>query len=238
MASITKRFDLTLDDDTQQFPCKKCCLSSNHKILATYTERGSEDCGRGNTVEWTEHNQIIQCLGCEEISFRVASSNSEDWDHDDDGHAYWITSVTFYPGRVVGSKIIDHASLPFDIEQIYRETRTALDNDLLIISGIGIRAILDTICSDVKAKGRNLELKIDDLHERSLVTEEGVQTLHKIRVLGNHAAHRGKAPTKNQLLLALEVIEHILIGTYIIPYRAKKVFKNLEPKALPSPEPK
>ncbi|HEX8595369.1 MAG TPA: DUF4145 domain-containing protein [Pseudomonas sp.] len=202
-------------------------------------KEGFEDCGGGNAVEWTEHNQIIQCLGCEEISFRVESSNSEDWDHDDSGDAYWVSTVTFYPGRVVGSKIIDHASLPFDIEQIYRETRSALDNDLLIISGIGIRAILDTICSDVEAKGRNLELKIDNLHARSLVTEEGVQTLHKIRVLGNHAAHRGKAPTKNQLLLALEVIEHILIGTYIIPYRAKKVFKNLEPrKALPSPEPK
>ncbi|WP_230982036.1 DUF4145 domain-containing protein [Pseudomonas sp. Bc-h] len=237
MALITKTFDITLDEMTEKFPCKKCCLRSNHKIVATYTERGSEDCGGGNSVEWTVHNQIIQCLGCEEISFRVDSSNSEDWDHDEYGDAYWVSTVTFYPGRVVGSKIIDHESLPLDIEDIYRETRSALDNDLLIISGIGIRTILDTICSDVKAKGRNLEQKIDDLNARSLVTEEGVQTLHKIRVLGNHAAHRGKAPTKNQLLLALEVIEHILIGTYIIPYRAKKVFKNLEAKkALPPPE--
>jgi hypothetical protein len=40
MAPITKTFDVTLDGETQKFPCKKCCLSSNHKIVATYTERG------------------------------------------------------------------------------------------------------------------------------------------------------------------------------------------------------
>lgn len=122
-----------------------------------------------------------------------------------------------------------------DIGEIYQEARSALDSDLLIISGIGIRAILDTICSDVKAKGRNLEQKINDLHERSLVTKEGVQTLHQIRVLGNNAAHRGTAHSKSQLLLALEVIEHILIGTYIIPYRAKKVFKHIELKKIAAP---
>ncbi|MEJ8867287.1 DUF4145 domain-containing protein [Pseudomonas jessenii] len=235
MAQITKKFEKTLVESIDKFPCKKCCLESNHKIVATYTERGTEDCGGGNTFDWTELNQIIQCLGCEEVSFRVESTNSEDWDHDGEGDAYWVSTVTYYPGRVVGSKIIDHTSLPLDIGEIYQEARSALDSDLLIISGIGIRAILDTICSDVKAKGRNLEQKIDDLHERSLVTKEGVQTLHQIRVLGNNAAHRGKAHSKSQLLLALEVIEHILIGTYIIPYRAKKVFKHIEPKKNAAP---
>ena len=234
MAPVTKNFELTMDHPTEKFPCKKCCLKSNHSVVATYTERGTEDCGGGNTFDWTVCNQIIQCLGCEDISFRVESSNSEEWDHDPCGEPYWIATVTYYPGRVVGSKIIDHISLPLDIDDIYQEARIALDNDLLILSGIGIRAILDTICSDVKAKGRNLEHKIDDLHARSLVTQEGVQTLHKIRVLGNDAAHRGKAPSKRQLLLALEVIEHILVGTYIIPYQAKKVFKNIERKKPPT----
>ena len=240
MGQITKNFKLNTDvEEVQKFPCKKCSFETNHKIVASYTESGSEDCGRGNSYEWAEHNQIIQCLGCDEISFRLCAYNSEDIEHDyEDGNSYSTATVTYYPGRVVGSKIIDHWSLPWGIGKIYKEARSAVENELLIIGGIAIRALLEAICTDLKAVGRNLVVKIDNLKERSLVTQEGVETLHKIRLLGNHAAHRAQAHPKDQLFLALEVIEHILIGSYLIPDRAKSIFKDLaDVKQLPSPEP-
>jgi hypothetical protein len=239
MGQITKVFKLTVEtDNSEKFPCKKCSIETKHKIVACLEENGSEDCGGGHSVDWSEENQIIQCLGCEEVSFRVCSTNSEDYDHDyETNGTYYNRTITYYPGRVLGSKVIDHWLLPWGIGQIYKEARTAVENELFIIGGIAIRALLESICSDVKAKGRNLELKINDLHERSLVTKEGVETLHKIRLLGNRAAHRALAHSKDQLLLALEVIEHILIGTYIIPERAKAIFKNLDVvKKLPPPE--
>ncbi len=238
MGLTTKRFTFTAKDTNQyKFPCKKCSLETNHKVVACYTENGSDDCGGGHSVDWAEENQIIQCLGCEEISFRVCSTNSEEYEHDyDSNELYHIPTVTYYPGRVLGSKVIDHWLLPWGIGGIYKEARTAVENELFIIGGIAIRVLLESICTDVKAKGRNLEVKIDDLHARSLVTKEGVETLHKIRLLGNRAAHKAQAHSKDQLLLALEVIEHILIGTYIIPERAKAIFKNFDVvKQLPSP---
>ncbi|HDS1819685.1 TPA: DUF4145 domain-containing protein [Pseudomonas putida] len=90
----------------------------------------------------------------------------------------------------------------------------------------------ESICSDAKTKGRNLALKIDDSHAKSLVTKECVETLHAIRVLGNRAAHSAQNHSREQLLLALEVVEHILIGTYIIPERAKNAFKGLKSAEL------
>ncbi|WP_322114592.1 DUF4145 domain-containing protein [Pseudomonas putida] len=125
--------------------------------------------------------------------------------------------------------------LPWGIGTIYKEARSAVESELFIIGGIAIRALLETICSDINAKGRKLDQKIDDLHAKSLVTKEGVETLHKIRVLGNRAAHNAQAHSKDQLLLALEVIEYILIGTYIIPERTKSIFKGLDAvKQLPA----
>lgn len=239
MGQITRVFKLALETDSaQEFPCKRCCIETKHKVVACLTERGSEDCGGGNSVDWNEESQIIQCLGCEEVSFRVCSTNSEDYDFDDETNTqYHNRTITYYPGRVTGSKVIDHWLLPWGISGIYKEARSAVENELFIISGIAIRALLESICSDVEAKGDNLSQKIDDLHARSLVTKEGVETLHKIRLLGNRAAHTAKAHSKDQLLLALEVIEHILIGTYIIPERAKSIFKNIDVvKKLPPPE--
>lgn len=238
MDQITKVFVLGVEDHKQhKYPCRKCNLETKHDVVACLTENGSQDCGSGNSVDWTQQNQIIQCLGCEEVSFRICSTNSEDYDHDyENGRRYHNETVTYFPGRAIGSKVIDHWLLPWGIGQIYKEARSAVENELFIIGGIAIRTLLESICSDVGAKGRKLDLKIDDLHEKSLVTKEGVETLHKIRILGNRAAHKSEAHSKDQLLLALEVIEHILIGSYIIPERAKELFKNLEVvRQLPSP---
>jgi len=187
-------------------------------------------------MDWNIDSQLIQCMGCEEVSFRTISSDSESYyeDYETDERVY-VENVTYYPGRVLGSKTLDHWILPAGIGQIYREARTAVESELFIVGGIAIRALLESICSDVKAKGENLAEKIDDLHVRSLVTKEGVETLHKIRVIGNRAAHKAQHPSRDQLLLALEVIEHILTGTYIIPGRSAAVFKSIILPALASP---
>jgi len=43
-------------------------------------------CGGGHGVDWNEKNHIIQCLGCESVSFRVVSTFSEDYDYDHEGN--------------------------------------------------------------------------------------------------------------------------------------------------------
>lgn len=153
---------------------------------------------------------------------------------------YNPSTVKFYPGRAAGPRIEEHWYLPGRISQIYSEARSAVESELLIIVGIAIRALLEAICKEVKATGRDLYKKIDDLHVKSLVTKEGVETLQKVRLLGNRAAHESEAHSQGQLLLALEVVEHILVGTYIIPAKVRTVFKSLtetEPKMLAPPPP-
>lgn len=228
MVKRTVAHELFDNNPNDQFPCRQCCRETNHKIVSNYIERGSEDHGH-NSYDWRIEKQIVQCLGCEDVSFRVSSTNSEEYDYDDAGvQCYYPETVKYYPGRTAGSRIEEPWYLPIRIGQIYSEARLAVEGELLIIAGIAIRALLEAICIEVKVVGRNLYKKIDDLHVRSLVTKEGVETLHKVRILGNRAAHESEAHTQDQLLLALEVVEHILVGTYIIPLKAKEVFKGLE----------
>ncbi|WP_460410398.1 MULTISPECIES: DUF4145 domain-containing protein [unclassified Pseudomonas] len=199
-------------------------------MISNYIERGSEEHGH-NMYDWRIEKQIVQCLGCEDVSFRVSSTNSEDYEHDDEGLMYNPPAVKYYPGRTAGSRIEEYWLLPNRISQIYSEARSAVEGELLIIAGIAIRALLEAICTEVKAAGRDLYKKIDDLHVKSLVTKEGVETLQKVRVLGNRAAHESEAHSQSQLILALEVVEHILVGAYIIPAKVKTTFKNLEVNA-------
>lgn len=225
MGKVTRKFSLEeIKEEQHKFICKECSRETTHKIVASYLERGSEDCGRDQSVDWNERNQIIQCLGCETVSFRVAGTCSENYEHDCDGDMYYNETVKYYPGRSEGLKAINSYLLPPNVQSIYQETILAIENEQNVLAGIGVRALIETICKDLSAEGKDLYNKINSL-EKSIVTKEGVDTLHKLRVLGNDAAHEVKKHNKQQLSLAIQIIEHMLDGTYIIPHKVSEVFK-------------
>jgi hypothetical protein len=209
-----------------KFVCRECSRETTHIIVAAYNESGSQDCGHGNSYDWNKANQIIQCQGCEAVSFRVESTNSEDYDYDCESNTkYDIETIKFYPGRSAGLKAIDSYLLPLNVQDIYKETILAIENEQNILAGIGIRALIETICKDLEATGKDLYNKINSLQEQGIVTKEGVETLHKLRVLGNDAAHEVKKHNQQQLSLAIQIIEHMLDGTYIIPHKVAHVLK-------------
>lgn len=225
MGKIYKTYTLeTSVEGKHRFICRECSKETLHVIVAAYTEQGSEDCGGGNSVHWEKVDQIIQCQGCESVSFRVSSTNSDDFDWEPEGMSL-NESVTYYPGRSAGLKAIDSYLLPAGVQGIYQETVLAIENEQSILAGIGIRALIETICKDLNAEGNNLHDKINSLRAKAIVTNEGVATLHKLRVLGNDAAHEVKKHTNKQLSLALQIIEHMLDGTYIIPSKVSEAFK-------------
>lgn len=212
------------DESNHRIYCKECSCLTLHSIISSFNENGSEDCGRGYSVDWCCKNQTIQCLGCETVSFRTVSTFSEDVDYEHNGKPFYPEDIKYYPGRVEGVKSLDSHLLPHKVQQIYKETVLCLENEQFILAGIGIRAIVETICKDLEAEGRTLYEKINTLKERSIVTQEGSDTLHKLRVLGNDSAHEVKAHNSRQLEVALQIIEHMLEGTYIIPSRVESVF--------------
>ena len=226
MGEITKKFTISdKDDGKYRLVCRECSRETLHSIVCSYNESVSEDCGGGNSVDWHCKNQIIQCLGCETVSFRTVSTFSEDVEYDQDGQ-YYPETIKYYPGRSEGLKSIEAYLLPHKIQEIYKETILSIENEQYVLAGIGIRAIVETICKDLDAKGSNLFEKINSLKDKSIVTPEGTDTLHKLRVLGNDAAHEVKAHNSQQLELAMKIIEHMLDGTYIIPSKVQHIFPS------------
>ncbi|MBR9902713.1 MAG: DUF4145 domain-containing protein [Gammaproteobacteria bacterium] len=224
--NITRKYALKTEPETSKSICNKCLNKTNHKVVSNFTESGSEDCGHGNSVDWHEEYQIIQCCGCEEISFKKIMTNSEDVDFD--GHH--INYVTYYPQRSLSQPYLSIEFLPLKIHRIYKETISALNNEQRILASIGIRTLIEAVCSEVEAEGKTLYKKITDLKNKSIVTIEGETALHKLRILGNTSAHEAKPPSMEKLLTALKVVEHMLDGTYIIPDKIRDTFPDEKPK--------
>ncbi|WP_186211666.1 DUF4145 domain-containing protein [Burkholderia gladioli] len=205
--------------------CSRCVGKTAHEIVASFDEDGSDDV---YDYQWNNSYQILFCRGCKIVSFRHISSNSEDYVQV--GHDEWIHDEheALYPSRLEGRRDLgDQARLlPAETRQIYTETLQALSNHSPILAGIGLRALIETICKERKATGKNLLEKIDSLAEQRILTPGSANILHRIRTLGNAAAHEVRPHSEKQLGFAMDIVEHLLKDVYIIPKLVEQEFKE------------
>jgi hypothetical protein len=218
-------------------PIRAACASCNkptlHDVLYTVTVESDDDHYWHQT--W---DQVLECRGCQEISFRKNWQDSEDLDYSDDGKTIVaVDHETLYPSRVAGlAPMSDSYLLPVQLRRIYEETQSALAAALSVLAGVGLRAIVETLCSERKAKGRNLADKIDDLAKQRVITPDGATILHSLRLMGNEAAHSVKPHKPDHLALGMRVVEHALQGVYILPRQAEDLPANragAQPKQPP-----
>lgn len=211
--------------------CAKCNRETRHLIISSYEKRCEEDCGGGNSIEWYDSWQIIQCQGCEDLSFRKEHFFSEDVyqiaeDEWEDG-----TIVTLYPKRTKNMRAVkDFNNVPTKLRNIYIESLDAFNNSSFILTAVGLRALVEGLCSeltitdgpvktgngDIKRKA-NLEGKIFGLAEKGHLTEAGAKFLHEHRIMGNEAVHALRKTSRDDLSMAIDILEHSLDQIFELP---------------------
>ncbi len=135
-----------------------------------------------------------------------------------------------YPKRIPGLKELENSHLlPKGVRGIYKETLSALCNNMSVLAGIGMRAIIEAVCIDNELLKGNLAKRIEELHKIGFISGHDVEILHSIRYLGNNAAHEIKSHTFEELKIAFLVIERLL-QAYISKQLAEKI-KRRKPKS-------
>jgi hypothetical protein len=107
----------------------------------------------------------------------------------------------------------------------------------------GLRAIVEGICVEagvkdgpvvVNATGggtkivrkKNLEGKISGLNEKGIIAKNYCEILHEHRYMGNEAVHELAMPSREELQLAISIVEHTLDSVFEIPLKASTLQKN------------
>jgi hypothetical protein len=210
--------------DEKQLACATCARITSHVVLTAVQEEGESPDG---DIRFWEKHWTVQCLGCKTVSFCNQTTSTEDVGFDDHGHQILIPTIKLYPSRIVGRKKLEWSGeVPYPIYRVYDEVHAALCNNFNVLAGIGIRAIVETICKHEGLTEGDLKGKIDGLAKTGVITKAGADILHSLRFMGNVAAHEVKAHTTEELGTAMDVIEHLLLGAYILPVRAKKLPKQ------------
>jgi len=177
-----------------------------------------------DNISWSAELYTIKCCGCKTVSFCEESMNSEDYCEGKDGSMEHEVTQKVYPGRVAGRPLLDnYYRLPHGVAQIYKQTHEAICYKENILAGIGLRAIVEAVCEEKSATGSDLVTRINDLVVKGVTTQSGASILHNIRLMGNASAHAVRANSEEELATALEVVEHLLLGVYLIPQKAAKL---------------
>ena len=166
-------------------------------------------------VGWWTNHQIIKCRGCDTISFRIISGSSEDINP---YTGEYEVREFLYPNREKERiAIMGHEEFPVKTRHIYLETLNALNTTSPILTAIGLRAIIESVCIDKCVLGASLKGKIDQLVSQGYLARTQADFLHTQRFMGNEAAHEIKQPKPGQLIPAIDIIETLLKAIYILP---------------------
>lgn len=208
-----------LDNNETRLPCPSCTNVSFHRVVVSAKlDKFHEREGYHQTSRY----QVVQCQGCKDLSFRVLTVDNHSYFYDErTGEPIQAQHESLFPPRVKGRRQLSGSHLlPFTVSSIYKETATALANESPILAGIGIRALVEAVCTERSASGHSLEKQIDDLVQQGVLTSPGAEILHSLRLMGNLAAHEAKPHTEGELLVGMDVVENLLNSVYLIPKKA------------------
>lgn len=229
--------------------CSSCDCTTNHTVQTNFSKYYSLLPKEGEHIDSYTDYQIIQCDGCDEISFRRIYTNSEALvpvsDNFGNVNIEAWEDIALFPPRFQGRKplsTIDLFPVPHLLREIYAETHTALINNQLLLMAVGLRALTEGICDQqikteeeksaqpilVKYRGTeknlveaNLYTKIEWLVQQGLLAQASHDILHTVRTMGNDSVHDIEKQDIEQLKLALEVLESLMKTLYIFPTKHK-----------------
>lgn len=215
--------------------CMNCEGNRNHTTLCE--KRVSEHTDVYNY--WAKF-AIIQCNGCDEISFLKETCFSEDID--DDGRPKLVR--TLYPERhKLSRRAKEYCKVPFKLRNLYIEIIEAYNSESPLLCAAGLRSLVEGICADLKIKKgptevlkkggikvieqtQKLEGKINGLVETGYLSKKHASILHRHRFLGNDALHDLDKPTFDCLRAAIDIIEHTLENLYELEDKAGQIIRK------------
>ncbi len=223
--------------DFETAHCNKCGPNRNAYKRAIYKKSGTDDDGSS----FSDTYIILECCGCGEVCVQHLKWFSE-WDNIDQDPltgqprynpgievSYWPAPLRREEPKWVPS-IKDE-----NLRQVIGEVYKALNSGLVVLAAIGCRTLLDRAMylniGDLNTFAKKLDKMVENGHiginERSI--------LEAITDAGSAAAHRGFAPSAENLETIVTTIEILLHREFILKKAADQVRAETPPRKNISP---
>lgn len=206
--------------------CPNCAGITNHEVLHEYTMHYTPENTPEMGIDFADGTwQIVQCMGCETVSFRE----------------YWLISEDYYPEQApeghehrypkVGPDDLSEERFSYLSEKIsrqYSEIIATYNHGLVIACAGLIRSIIEGIANefsessnipdvpDVTKDRGSIKQKVSKLVEQRVLSKSHGDILQESRILGNRAIHELEAPPQKELKELIKIIERTLYVVFEI----------------------
>ncbi|MFP1132934.1 hypothetical protein [Asticcacaulis sp. W401b] len=209
--------------------CNACGGMRNAEVRASFTDFGND-----GLIEWSTKFDTLQCSGCDGLSVRKEHWFSE-WDtvdEDERGRPIIIPGVetTHYPAKTVRKQPAWLGSLSDQtLLTVINELYIALTNELSVVSSIAARTLLDRAGFLLVGDQPNFAKLLAEMETQRFISGQEKDILAVVADAGSASAHRGYAPTAEQLGHIVDAIEMLLQRSFTMK-RASDELRNSTPQ--------
>jgi len=218
--------------------CPDCCARRLAEVVGHHTKRESDD---ENGFWFQEEFRILRCRGCEAVYFQTDSVFSEDVDYVANQHTgelegqlshkieHWpAPSKRTEPDWSGTLSVIDD-----DLADLFRDIYVAMNNDLRVLSAIGIRTAFDRASELLEVDpATTFAEKLARLVDIGKIGMSERDTLNILTDAGNAAAHRGWKPTPKELNTMMSIFEGFLHRNFVLVEEANRLKTGVPAKPI------
>lgn len=207
--------------------CNECARKTKHDIVAEKVKDESAHMDDDFQIEWTNNHRIIECRGCESVSFHHSWWHSE-YDVSND--------ITMYPPRISRAMPGWADELPEDLEALLKEIYSALHADSRRLAMMGARACVDMFMNINVGDVGTFTDKLRALDESGHISKIDTGILDAALQAGHAASHRGHRSSSNEVNQVMDIVENLLQKLALsksaaqlsesIPHRQRKTGKS------------
>jgi hypothetical protein len=215
--------------------CNNCQGDRNQEIRKSVkvTERGPDD-------ESTDLFEILQCLGCKEVSFLRTSSSSDDFEiicnEEGNEEMYHPERLTYFPpAKWRKEPKWLHQLNNVQNQRLYKlisEVYTAVHADSLILACSGARIIVDHVINATVGGSGGFKEGLRLLQEKGYISPSEKEVLSAAVEAGHASTHRDWTADKSQLEIVIDIVENLVQRVFILPDLAEDLKKEIPPRSL------
>ncbi len=196
--------------------CKHCNNVAPMEVVATYSEvKTHEDERTSHRWEAGGVYDLLLCPSCEKILLQYYF-----WHEDMDPEE--VTVKILYP---INTEL--PVGLPNEIQKAY-EAALAVRNISPNAYAVLVGRVLELVCKDRKATGKDLYKRLNDLADKNEIPKNLVTVAHGLRDMRNIGAHSDLGElTVEEVPLLDDLCTAILEYVYSAPHLAKQAEKRL-----------
>ncbi|MCG8397517.1 hypothetical protein GXP75_15405 [Bacillus sp. HU-1818] len=159
---MRKEFEHTLEKNVY---CSRCKNETKHSIIKSHRRGSFQEIEPD--FHWQEAFHIVECAGCQNISFVNQYGDEDTWEYDS-GEKIYRDVYRVYPEKPIEDtqeyrieqefkkrywlKVKQFSHVPSTLYNLYEQIIQSYNENLNILCASGLRILLEGICKDLNVK--------------------------------------------------------------------------------------